>query len=354
MQAKYLRRVPQPLRPAAVGRGGRARRLLPAGRRLARDAVPAGAAQGAGRLPAAAPRKAAAAAEGARRRLRQPPTPRAAATRPPRRRWSSWTCSAGCCTTRSWASGSCRSSPTRRAPSAWTRSSPRQHLFQRRPALRAGRCRVRGHGLPRGEERPDSGRGHHRGRLDVVVHRGRHGLRHPRPADDPVLHLLLDVRLPAHRRPDLGGGRLAGARLPAGGDRRPDDAQRRGLAARGRPQPRPGLDGAERGRLRPGLRLRAGRHHPRRHPPHVRRQAGGHLLLHHAVQRKLPDAADAGRRGRGHPARGCTSCGRRPSPRAKVQPKAPPARQRPDPAARPARRRRCWRSSTAWRPTSGA
>jgi len=33
----------------------------------------------------------------------------------------------------------------------------------------------------------------------------------------------------------------------------------------------------------PGLRLRAGRHHPRRHPPHVRRQAGGHLLLYHAL-----------------------------------------------------------------------
>ena len=54
--------------------------------------------------------------------------------------------------------------------------------------------------------------------------------------DDPVLHLLLDVRLPAHRRPRLGGGRHARARLPARRHRRPHHAQRRGPAAPGRPQ----------------------------------------------------------------------------------------------------------------------
>ncbi len=32
--------------------------------------------------------------------------------------------------------------------------------------------------------------------------------------DDPVLHLLFDVRLSAHRRPGLGRRRHAGARLP--------------------------------------------------------------------------------------------------------------------------------------------
>jgi pyruvate dehydrogenase E1 component len=36
------------------------------------------------------------------------------------------------------------------------------------------------------------------------------------PHHGAVLHLLLDVRLPAHRRPGLGGRRHAGARLPAG------------------------------------------------------------------------------------------------------------------------------------------
>ncbi len=47
-------------------------------------------------------------------------------------------------------------------------------------------------------------------------------VRHARHADDPDLHLLFDVRLPAHRRPDVGAGRPAGprgscsARPPAG------------------------------------------------------------------------------------------------------------------------------------------
>ena len=59
----------------------------------------------------------------------------------------------------------------------------------------------------------------------------------PRPRHDPVLHLLLDVRLPAHRRPDLGVRRPARPRLPARRDRRPHDAERRGAAAPGRPQP---------------------------------------------------------------------------------------------------------------------
>ena len=49
-------------------------------------------------------------------------------------------------------------------------------------------------------------------------------LRDPRLPDDPVLHLLLDVRLPADRRPDLGAGRRPRPRLHDGRDRRPDDA----------------------------------------------------------------------------------------------------------------------------------
>ena len=48
----------------------------------------------------------------------------------------------------------------------------------------------------------------------VVVDRGGDLLQHQRRADDPVLHLLLDVRLPARRRPRLGGRRHARARLP--------------------------------------------------------------------------------------------------------------------------------------------
>ena len=70
----------------------------------------------------------------------------------------------------------------------------------------------------------------------------------PRRADGAVLHLLFDVRLPAGRRPHLGGGRRPGPRLPARRHRRAHHAARRGPAAPGRPQPRAGLDGADRAR----------------------------------------------------------------------------------------------------------
>ena len=81
----------------------------------------------------------------------------------------------------------------------------------------------------------DPARGHQRGRLGRVVHRGRHVVRHARRADDPDLHLLLDVRVPAHRRRLLGRRRPDGPRLRPRRHRRADDAERRGPAARGRP-----------------------------------------------------------------------------------------------------------------------
>ena len=58
-----------------------------------------------------------------------------------------------------------------------------------------------------------------------------HRVRDVGPADDPVLHLLFDVRVPADRRPDLVVRRPARPRLPAGRDRGPHDADRRGAAA---------------------------------------------------------------------------------------------------------------------------
>ena len=90
------------------------------------------------------------------------------------------------------------------------------------------------------------------------------------------------------------GGRRAGPGLPARRHRRAHHAARRGPAAPGRPQPRcsrrpcPTCRG-----LRPGVRLRDGRDRPRRHPPHVRAERRGRLLLPHPLQRELPDAADA-------------------------------------------------------------
>src|SRR5262249_39375082 len=68
---------------------------------------------------------------------------------------------------------------------------------------------------------------------------GRPRLCHPRRPHGALLPLLLDVRLPAGGRPDLGLRRRPGAGFPARLHRRPDDAERRGAPARGRPVPPP-------------------------------------------------------------------------------------------------------------------
>ena len=88
--------------------------------------------------------------------------------------------------------------------------------------------------LPRGHGRPDPRGRHHRGRRARRRGSPRRRRTRARPADAAVLHLLLDVRLPARRRPDLGRGRPARARLPARRDRRTHDARRRRSAAPGR------------------------------------------------------------------------------------------------------------------------
>ena len=129
-----------------------------------------------------------------------------------------------------------------------------------------------------------------------------HVLQRPRGADGAVLHLLLDVRLPAGRRPDLGRGRQPHARLHARRHRRTHDPQRRGSAARGRPQPRAVLGRPQLPCLRPHLRLRARGDHPGRAAPDGGR-AGGRLLLHHPDERELPAPGDARRRSGGDPAR---------------------------------------------------
>ena len=85
------------------------------------------------------------------------------------------------------------------------------------------------------EGRPDPAGGNQRGGRDVRLDGGGDLLLDARRADDPVLHLLFDVRLPARRRSRVGGGRHALARLPAGRHGGAHDAQRRGTAARGRP-----------------------------------------------------------------------------------------------------------------------
>ena len=178
---------------------------------------------------------------------------------------------------------------------------PARHLQPGRPAVHARGPRP-ADVLPRGQARPGAPGGHQRGRRDVVVDRRGHVVLQPRRPDDPVLHLLLDVRLPAHRRPRVGRGRQPHARLHARRHRGPDDAQRRGPAARGRSFAPAERDDPQLHLLRPDLRVRAGGDHPRGPAPDDQR-AGGRLLLPHADERELSAPGDAGGRGGGHPAR---------------------------------------------------
>ena len=111
------------------------------------------------------------------------------------------------------------------------------------------------------------------------------GVLHARRAHDPVLHLLLDVRLPAHRRLDLGDGRPAGPRLPDRRHRRPDHADRRGPAARRRALAAARGDQPGGRALRPGVRLRGQPHHAVRPRADVRPRRRERHLLPHRLQR---------------------------------------------------------------------
>ena len=135
---------------------------------------------------------------------------------------------------------------------------------------------------------PDAPRGHLRGRRDGVRDGRGLDVLHARRAHDPVLHLLLDVRVPAHRRLDLGDGRPARARLPDRRHRRPHHADRRGPAARRRPLAAARGDQPGGRALRPGVRLRGQPHHADRPRADVRRERRGRDLLPHRLQRAGP------------------------------------------------------------------
>ncbi len=139
--------------------------------------------------------------------------------------------------------------------------------------------------------RADARGGHHRGGLDGVLHRRRHVLRAPRRADAAVLHLLLDVRLPAGRRPHLVGRRLAGPWASCSA--RPPGAPRCSARAC---STRTGTASCWRRRSRPSRRTT--RRSPTRWRPSSSRASSEmlvderrRLLLPHALQRELPDAA---------------------------------------------------------------
>lgn len=96
-------------------------------------------------------------------------------------------------------------------------------LLPQGPDVRAGRPRP-AHVLQGSQERPDPQRGDHRGRFDGGLHRRVDVVRDARRSDDPLLHLLLDVRLAAYGRPDVAARRPARPRVPGRGDGRSYDA----------------------------------------------------------------------------------------------------------------------------------
>ncbi len=176
------------------------------------------------------------------------------------------------------------------------------YLVLGRPVVYAAGCRsvdvLQGR-----QERPDPAGGHQRAGRDVFVDRGGHVVFQSRGVDDPVLHLLLDVRVPARGRSGLGGGGSTRPRVHARRHLGAHDAQWRRSAARGRPQSFAVVDHPELHFLRPHLRVRSRRHHSGRPAPHVQ-GAGGCLLLHHAAERKLratgPAQGRGGRYSQGH------------------------------------------------------
>ena len=229
--------------------------------------LPARAPRRARRLPAGAPRRGAGGRRAAARRLRAASRCRPTARRC-RRRWRWCACSATCC----------------KDPALGPRIVPivadeartfgMASLFRqvgiyspRGPALRAGGRRLdarttarRRDGQLLEEGITEAGALSSWTAAATVVQRAR-------PADAAVLHLLLDVRLPARRRPDLGRRRPARARLPARRDRRPHHAGRRRPAAPGRHAATCRRDGAQLPRLRSGVRLRARGDRRPRHAP---------------------------------------------------------------------------------------
>ena len=184
---------------------------------------------------------------------------------------------------------------------------PGRDLLAGRPALPAPGLRA-ADVLQGGQARPDPRGGDHRGRVDLLVHRRRHLVQRPRRADGAVLHLLLDVRLPAGRRPGLGGratrrtrgfmlGGTAGRTTLNGEGLQHEDGHSHVLFSVVPELPR----------LRPDVRLRGRGDHPGR-PAADGRRAGGRLLLPHADERELPPPGDARGRCRRASCAACTCC----------------------------------------------
>ena len=121
--------VPHALRHSDLRRRSREDAVLSAGRRQLEDQVHARAPQGARRLSCRAARSRSEPLQGRAATSCSRNSSRAPTAARRRRRWCSCGCCRSCCATRRSASSSCRSSPTRRAPSAWRRCSAQVGIY---------------------------------------------------------------------------------------------------------------------------------------------------------------------------------------------------------------------------------
>ena len=167
-------------------------------------------------------------------------------------------------------SSSCPSCPTKPAPSAWRVCSARLGIYSSVGQLYEPVDAEQLMSYKRGQERPDPGRRHQRGRGDVVLHRGGHG---PRNHGINMIPFYCFYSMFGFQR--IGdfawaARRHARARLPHGRHRGPHHFVGRGPAAPGWPQPDLlAVDHSHLRFLRSHLRLRDGGYHPGRHSPHV-------------------------------------------------------------------------------------
>ena len=145
-----------------------------------------------------------------RRSRRSTPSSTPAARRRSRPRWRSRASCATSSGTRISARTSSRSSRTRRGPSAWTRSSTRSastpsggQRYEPVDSELVMKYREASDGQVLEEGITEAG-------SMASFTAAATSYATLRPPDDPVLHLLLDVRVPADRRPDLGPRRRRG------------------------------------------------------------------------------------------------------------------------------------------------
>ena len=214
---------------------------------------------------------------------------------------------------------SCRSSPTRRARSAWTRSSRRSASTTRSASATRRSTRSCCSATSRRRTASCSRR--------ASPSRARWPRSRP-PA--PRTRRWGEPMIPFYIFYSMFGLQRTGDQVWAFGDARGRGfmmgatAGRTTLTGEGLQHddghsPRPGQHGPEHPRLRPGLRLRARDHRARGDRPHVRRARRGRLLLRHALQRELADARPCRRASRRASCAACTGFSARRSGERRVQ-----------------------------------